>query len=104
MAKNPSRPIRLKPAALADLENIWTFTADRWSVDQADTYVDGLNATFERLAENPQAVRERTEFNPPVRIYRYESHVVIFRDEGDHLLIIRIRHGHEDWLNDPPGS
>ena len=69
------------------------------AADQADTYVDGLYAAFERVAENPEAVRERTEFTWPVRIDRYESPVVIFRDESDHLLIIRIRHGHEDWAS-----
>lgn len=99
-----NKPIRLKPAALADLENFWTFTADRWSADKADEYVSGLYAAFERLAENPAGVRERIEFTPPVRIYRYESHIVVFRDEADNIAIIRIRHGHEDWASDPEGA
>jgi toxin ParE1/3/4 len=103
MAQNPNdaKPFRLKPAALRDLEGIWDFTADRWSPDQADAYVSGLYAAFERLAQSPHIVAERTEYKPPVRIYRYEAHIVVFRQESDHLAIVRIRHGHEDWASDP---
>ena len=70
----------------------------RWSARQADDYVSDLAKAIERLAENPRIVRERIEFTPPVRIYPFKSHIVIFRDEEDHLDIIRIRHGHEDWM------
>ncbi len=59
---------------------------------------------MERVALNPQIVRERNEFTPPVRIYTFRSHIVVFRDEGDHLDIIRIRHGSEDWAADPAGE
>lgn len=67
-------------------------------------YIDGLYAAFERLAENPKIVRERTEFTYSARIYRHGSHIIVFRDEGDHLLVIRVRQGSEDWASDPEGE
>lgn len=41
--------------------------------------------------------RERPEFNPPVRLYPYQAHMIgyIIRDDG--ILIIRILHGRQDW-------
>ncbi len=42
-----------------------------------------------------------TELNPAVRIHRYISHMIIYENEGDDILIIRVRHGREDWLSDP---
>ena len=106
MSQNPrsAKPFRLTPAALGDLEKIYDFTVERWSVSKADEYVSGLHVAFERLAENPLIARERIEYTPPVRIYRHESHIVVFLDEPDHVKIIRIRHGREDWANDPEGK
>jgi len=98
---NDARLFRLNPVALRDLEGIWDFTADRWSADKADAYVSGLYAAFERLAETPHIAPERSEYTPSVRIYRDEAHIVVFREETDHVSIIRIRHGHEDWASDP---
>lgn len=45
--------------------------------------------------------RERHEISPPVRIHPFKAHLVVYRveDNGD-ILIIRIRHGHEDWAGD----
>lgn len=103
MSQNQNKPYRLKSAAVLDLEGIWSFTAGRWSVEQADEYVSGIVAAIERLAENPAIARERIEFTPPVRIYTHKSHVIIFRDEGDHLSVIRVRHGSEDWASAPEG-
>lgn len=63
-----------------------------------------LRGPANALPRTPGIVRERVEFTPPVRIYRYEAHIIVFRDEGDHLAIIRIRHGSEDWASDPSGA
>lgn len=101
MSQRRNRPVRFRPSASADLENIWTFTADRWSPDQADKYVTELVETIGRLAENPNLARERTEFTPPVRIYVFRSHIIIFSSAGEHLDVIRIRHSREDWMSDP---
>jgi len=32
----------LTPRAQADLDDIWDYTADRWGLDQADTYTRQL--------------------------------------------------------------
>jgi toxin ParE1/3/4 len=101
MRQNQNRSWRLTPAAVRDLEGIWSFTAERWSVSQADQYLKSLIVAIESLLQNPAIARERVEFVPPVRIQSCRSHVIIFRDEGDHLNIIRVRHGSEDWASDP---
>lgn len=42
--------------------------------------------------------RLRNEFTPPVRLYPYGAHVVVYTATGDHILIIRVLHGRQDWL------
>ena len=71
---------------------------EQFGVQQAERYHDLLDRTFQFLAENPEAARERAEITPPVRLHPIESNVVIYTidDSGD-IFIVRVRHGHEDW-------
>jgi toxin ParE1/3/4 len=45
-----SRGYRLYPLAQADLEEIWSYTASRWSPEQAESYHAAIVAAFEGLA------------------------------------------------------
>lgn len=104
MASSGPKPYRLRPRALEDLEAIWLYTATQWSVDQAQLYIRQLTAGLDFLSEQPKIARERSELHPPVRIHPVASHLIVYRIEADHLDIIRIRHGREDWTNDPLGD
>lgn len=77
------------------------YRAAEFGIQQAEHYHDLLENTFQFLAENPEAARERLEISPPVRIHPIESHVVIYTiGDGGDIFIVRIRHGHEDWRHD----
>ncbi len=68
---------------------------------QAIKYHDQLFELFDLIAANPQMARERTEISPPVRIHPFNAHLIIYVvTEIGEVLIIRIRHGHEDWADD----
>lgn len=93
----------IRPAAEADLADIWLQGAAIWGESQAERYADGLFALFDLLAEYPEMVHEREEFTPPVRIHPSGSHLVIYRREGQGVEIIRVLHAHRDlmaYLND----
>ena len=89
---------RLTPAALADLDDIWRFSAETWSVAQADCYVDDLIRVYGMIAAVPTLAREHREFDPPVRIHTYQSHLIIYTQSGDHVAILRLLGGQQDWL------
>ena len=88
---------RLTPAAETDLDAIWEFTAEQWSIDQAETYLRGLNDKFNQLCAFPLSNRERTEISPPVRLSIYKSHLIIYRLETDHVAVLRVVHGAQRW-------
>ncbi len=88
---------RLTPNAEADLEDIWRYTAQAWSPDQADTYIDSLVQTIETLVAMPTIAREREEFDPTVRIHPAAEHLIIYRVEESFLLVIRILGGRQNW-------
>jgi toxin ParE1/3/4 len=73
-------------------------------VAQADAYVTGIRKTLDILLDSPEIARERAEIAPRVRIHRHHSHVIVYRIEAPYLAVIRIRHGREDWIDDPVGG
>jgi len=88
---------RLSPAALNDLDAIWDYTAPNWSVSQAETYIRGLTADLDLLVQHPGIARERVEICPPVRLYRSESHLIIYRIEAEWLDMLCIVHARQNW-------
>jgi toxin ParE1/3/4 len=95
--RNSPLPIKLTPKAEHDLENIWTYTATTWSVAQAESYIGDLSDTFDLIAHAPLIARERSEFTPPIRIHRHQSHVIIYRMNRDCIDIVRIVHMKQNW-------
>lgn len=91
-----SRVWAVRPAAPADLADVWRHSAVHWGAEQADHYSDGLFALFDLLAEFPELGRERTEFAPPVRIHPSGAHLVIYRLTGRGVEIVRVLHAHQN--------
>jgi toxin ParE1/3/4 len=92
---------RLTRAAADDIAAIFVEGLTLFGLDQADRYHDGLERAFGFLANYPRAARARQEINPPVRAYPYKSHIIVYEVVEDGIvLILRVRHGREDWL--PP--
>lgn len=88
----------LSQAAETDLAAIASYTVETFGIDQAIAYRDGLIRTFEFLAENPRAARLRDELRPPLRVHRFQSHLILYDVQSNGgIFIIRIRHGREDW-------
>lgn len=92
---------RLSQAAQEDVTSIAVFGIERFGIEQAHQYHMALFQVFDLLAENPRMARDRREIDPPVRAHPFKSHVVIYRIDGPDILIIRVRHGSEDWRSDP---
>lgn len=70
-----------------------------FGVVQAEQYYNGLIAAFELLADNPHIARDRLEFDPPVRIHRYRSHLIVYVLQERDILIVRVLHGRQGWEN-----
>ncbi len=91
----------LSRLAEQDLIELFLEGVERFGLVQAETYHDLLANTFKFLADNPKAARLREEIDPPVRIHPVQAHLVVYRVETDgEIFIIRVRHGHEDWVAD----
>lgn len=88
----------LRPAAAADLEDIWLRGAAEWGPRQAEVYADNLFAAFDLLAEFPEIARERTELRPPVRIHPVGAHLVVYLSHGPLVEVVRVLHARQDLM------
>jgi toxin ParE1/3/4 len=87
---------RLTPAALRDLESIWTHTLQQWGVKQANRYTDLLTATFVELAQSPKTTPACDHIRSSYRRRSIERHVIYFRITSYGIAVVRILHDRMD--------
>jgi len=68
-----------------------------FGIKQAQKYAADMAEAFRLIGEFPQSSPEREGFNRPVRVRPFGSHVILYELRDDVAIILRIRHGHEDW-------
>lgn len=83
---------RLTPAAQRDLSSTWDYTAERWDVRQAETYVMEIRAAIERVADNPHRGRACDEIRGGYWRYSIGSHLVFYRERSAGVDVVRILH------------
>lgn len=92
-------PFLISEQAKADMITLYVDGAKKHGTARAERYYAGLITQFEHIARNPELYHERTELTPSVRVCPYGSHIIIYTvSEDDSVLIVRVRHGHEDWV------
>lgn len=89
------RQLRLRPLAEADLEEIWFYTVEHWSIEQADIYVRDLVATMEHLARGDKTGRLCIVMEGYFQ-YAVGSHIVFYRVTDTALDVTRVLHQRMD--------
>jgi toxin ParE1/3/4 len=84
------------PEARADLESIWRYSFENWGPAQADRYVGSLRQVIEGLPEGHSASRPADEIRPGYRLALAGRHMVVFRQTGHVLEVIRVLHQRMD--------
>jgi len=86
---------RISHLASLDLENIWTFTFENWSIEQADRYFNLIMDEIEYIAENPLS---GSDFNSIRKGYfrsKIKSHFIFYKINNKYKLVEIIRILHE---------
>ncbi|MGX1742375.1 type II toxin-antitoxin system RelE/ParE family toxin [Bosea sp. NPDC055353] len=86
---------RLSPLAVADLERIWSWTARRWSTEQAESYHAGLVAAFDGLSRGRKEGRA-VDVRGGYFKYAVGSHLIFYRLSAIGVDVIRILHQRMD--------
>ena len=87
------RHYRISKKAVEDIENIWTYTFHKWSIEQADRYYNLIINEFEFIAENFNAGKPMDNIRKDYRATIVKSHLIFYRKSQDNKIeIIRILH------------
>lgn len=86
---------RLSPRAETDLEEIWSYTAERWSLVQAERYHAMIVAGFEKLASGEKRGRP-SDIRAGYLCYPVGSHRVFYTISETGLDVIRVLHQRMD--------
>ncbi|HRC59432.1 MAG TPA: type II toxin-antitoxin system RelE/ParE family toxin [Candidatus Propionivibrio aalborgensis] len=87
--------LAFSPAAEADIDGIWDYSADNWGPEQADRYTDEIRDACHALASGRKQGRV-VDVRPRYLKISTGSHVIYYRDQGDRLEIVRVLHSRMD--------
>ena len=89
---------KLAREAVKDLENIWLYTFETWSLEQADRYYNLLLDEIEYLAKNPRIGNDLSHVREGYLRSRMKSHFIFYKinSSENSIEIIRILHQRMD--------
>ena len=91
--------LRLSDKAKADLDGIFLHGLMTYGDAAAERYVDELSGQLAKIAESPGIVRERTEIRPPVRLYPFRAHHILYMTLGEDVVILQVLHRSANWID-----
>ena len=89
----------LSNEAKIDLENIWIYTFENWSIEQADRYHSLIYREIEFLATKPESGKDFKHIRKGYRYSKVKSHLVFYKYTSSEIEIIRILHENMDVPN-----
>ena len=90
----------LRQEAIDDLNDIWDYTFEQWSENQADKYYAILKSACNEIGENPDFGREYAGIKRNLLGFKSGKHVIFYQViSEDEIEVIRILHERMDLKN-----
>jgi toxin ParE1/3/4 len=89
-------PYVISKKAIADLEEIWLYTADKWSIVQADRYYNLIFDEIAFICKSPETGKQMDDIRKNYRAAKVKSHLIFFKVENEIVQIVRILHERMD--------
>jgi|SRR5699024_3666308 len=87
----------LREKAIQNLNNIWFYTFDEWSEDQADKYYATTKLACLNIGENPEIGRKYDRINKDVLGIKSGKHIIFHQIiSKDEIEVVRILHERMD--------
>jgi len=92
---------KLSRKAEEDLEDIWLYTLETWSKEQADRYLSLIFDEIEFLTSNPKTGQDFDHIRKSYRYSKVKSHLIFYKHKKseDIIEVIRILHERMDLEN-----
>jgi toxin ParE1/3/4 len=83
---------RLTARADNELLDIYLYGIEQFGLRQAERYKLSLDECFSMLAGHPRMGRISPTVRPGIRRHEHGSHVILYQEETDHVLIVAVLH------------
>lgn len=92
---------KLSVKAAEDIETIWLYTFENWSIEQADRYVNLIFDEIEYIAAKPDAGKDYNHVRKNYRCSKVKSHLIFYRlsEKDSAIEVIRVLHERMDIEN-----
>ena len=77
---------------LEDLENIWEYTVEQWSIEQANKYYNEIFSEINKICVNIDFGKPIDEIKKGHRRANVKSHMILYKVKGTTIYIDRILH------------
>ena len=92
-------PFAISKKTVADLEEIWLYTVEKWSADQADRYYNLIFDEINYISRNSNSGKSMEHVRKGYRASKVKSHFIFYRISNDTIEVIRILHERMDIGN-----
>lgn len=90
----------LSNKAVEDLSNIWDYTYEVWSEEQADKYYKILLNSCQEISENPNIGINYNNISENLLGFLIKRHIIFYKNISENeITVIRILHGRMDLKN-----
>ncbi len=87
----------LTQKAITDLTEIWNYTINTWSENQADKYYEEILTLCQKLADNPNVARNYSMLIPGLKGAKVNRHIIFYREIRQNTIEIeRVLHEQMD--------
>jgi len=88
---------RISKQAINDLNDIWIYTFNKWSKEQADRYYDLIIGEIEFVTDNYLIGKSAEQTRKNYRVTKIKSHLIFYRKaENEIVEVVRILHQRVD--------
>lgn len=86
--------------ALDDINKIWIYTAENWSIEQVDRYYNLIFDEIEFIVANFEMARDFEYIKKNFRYSKVKSHLVFFKKtKSNEIEVVRVLHEKMDIGN-----
>ena len=94
-----SLPYLISKKAVADLDEIWLYTVEKWSLAQSDRYYSLIFDEIDYICSHPTSGKTMDHIRKGYRASKVKSHLIFYRIADETIEIIRILHERMDIDN-----
>jgi toxin ParE1/3/4 len=86
--------------AIEDINKIWNYTAENWSLEQADRYYNLIYDEIEFIVRNFEMASDFSKIRKSYKYSKVKSHLIFFKkDKNNEIEIVRVLHERMDIEN-----